>query len=72
MLISRVQDLKIYVFGDGSYGQLGRGDTQSHLSPVEVKFAASTKPPVSFIAAGTNHSAFISGGAVVPCGDGDC
>lgn len=60
----------MHAFGDGAYGQLGQGDTASHLSPAEVRLPAAAKSPVSFVAAGTNHSAVVAGGELWLMGDG--
>jgi len=44
----------LFTCGDGSFGQLGHGDYQSHSSPVEVSFFRSK--PVEQIACGMRHS----------------
>ncbi|MCL7051380.1 hypothetical protein MKW94_016022 [Papaver nudicaule] len=45
---------KVYTCGDGSFGQLGHGDYESHNSPVEVSYFDSKH--VEQIACGLRHS----------------
>ncbi|OVA00320.1 Regulator of chromosome condensation [Macleaya cordata] len=45
---------RVFTCGDGSFGQLGHGDYQSHYSPVEVSFLGSKN--VNQIACGMRHS----------------
>lgn len=45
---------RLFMCGDGSFGQLGNGDHQSHGSPIEVLFFASKH--IEQIACGMRHS----------------
>jgi alpha-tubulin suppressor-like RCC1 family protein len=51
-------------FGNGIYGQLGSGHSKNSYFPTRVKLES-----VESIAAGENHSLFISKGRVFACGD---
>lgn len=54
LLIHELDDGCLFTCGDGSFGQLGHGDSQSHCSPVEVSYFASKH--VEQIACGMRHS----------------
>jgi alpha-tubulin suppressor-like RCC1 family protein len=47
---------KIYVFGDGKNGKLGIGDSDTRFYPTLLPL----EQQISYIAAGSNHSAAIT------------
>jgi len=56
----------LFTCGDGSFGQLGHGDYQSSISPVEVSFFRSK--PADQIACGMRHSlALLKGNTSLIC-----
>ncbi|XP_077245339.1 regulator of chromosome condensation (RCC1) family protein [Tasmannia lanceolata] len=63
---------RLFTCGDGSFGQLGHGDYQSHWSPVEVSFFVSKH--VGQIACGMRHSLVLlkdpSGDSIYAFGSG--
>lgn len=52
---------EVFTFGSNQYGQLGTGDLQPHVGPVEVKVYGM----ISQIAAGSNHSVLLTVKGVV-------
>ncbi|XP_026665411.2 ultraviolet-B receptor UVR8 isoform X3 [Phoenix dactylifera] len=54
LLAAKAYTGQLFMCGDGSFGQLGNGDHQSHGSPVEVLFFSSKH--VEQIACGMRHS----------------
>ncbi|XP_072951240.1 ultraviolet-B receptor UVR8 [Typha angustifolia] len=60
---------RLFMCGDGSFGQLGNGDNQSHNFPVEVLFF--TSKHVEQIACGMRHSlALVTGDVIYGFGSG--
>lgn len=53
-----------YAFGNGIYGQLGNGQNKNSYFPTKIKLEN-----IDSIAAGENHSLFISNGNLYACGD---
>lgn len=53
-----------YAFGNGIYGQLGSGQNKNSYFPIKIKLEN-----IESIAAGENHSLFISKGSLFACGD---
>ncbi|RWW79742.1 hypothetical protein BHE74_00011955 [Ensete ventricosum] len=59
----------LFMCGDGSFGQLGNGDNQSHDSPFKVLFFASQR--VKQVACGMRHSlALVTGDVIYGFGSG--
>lgn len=45
---------RLFMCGDGSFGQLGTGNNESHSSPIEISFSDATH--VEQVACGMRHS----------------
>ncbi|KAF6164335.1 hypothetical protein GIB67_029218 [Kingdonia uniflora] len=58
---------RVFTCGDGSFGQLGHGDFQSHCSPVEVLTMGSSDKHVEQIACGMRHSLVLLKGGKKHC-----
>lgn len=61
---SELNEYSAYAFGNGIFGQLGSGSNRNSYSPVRVKLNA-----IEGLAAGDNHSLFLSHGKVYASGD---
>ncbi|KTD06363.1 Regulator of chromosome condensation, rcc (substrate of the Dot/Icm secretion system) [Legionella gratiana] len=62
---------KVYACGENLYGQLGIGDIEKRVQPIEVKFLKNET--ITCIAAGGYFSLFLSKtGKVYACGDNEC
>jgi len=55
-------DGKLYTFGDGRYGQLGHGDTESRSMPTNIKLGAESR--VAQVSCGAWHTVALAGNAV--------
>jgi hypothetical protein len=63
---------RLWACGDGSYGQLGLGDTAHRLVPTRVNPQHFARAPISVVAAGNFHSAVVTtGGALYTWGQGE-
>jgi len=64
------QDGKLFAFGYGAFGQLGQGNTQDELTPVEIAGALAGKRVVSMAAAFHHSLAVCDDGSLYAFGQG--
>ena len=63
------EDGSLFVWGSGTHGQLGTGDTASRLAPTR---AAGLPAPVRQVAAGFSHTGIVTeAGDLLMCGAGE-